>query len=76
MTLRQYEMASWAGFGSWAVVWRPPVSEQSLYSARLNLCWCVPEACKYKKRHWNGGHDEFLLNCNIDQGRTQRGFWG
>jgi len=23
------------------------------------------EACKYKKRNLNGGHDDFLLNCNI-----------
>jgi len=31
----------------------------------LNLCWCISEACKYKNRNHNGGHDNFLLNYNI-----------
>jgi len=31
---------------------------------RLNVCWCAPEVCKYNKRKYNDGHDDFLLKCN------------
>jgi len=31
---------------------------------RLNVCWCISEACKYKKRNHNNGHDDSLLNCS------------
>jgi len=31
----------------------------------LNVCWFASEECKYKKGNHNGGHDDFLLNCNI-----------
>jgi len=29
------------------------------------MCRCTSEACKYKKRNRNGGHNDFLLSCNI-----------
>jgi len=32
---------------------------------RLNVRWCTLEVCKYKKRNHNGGHDDFLLKCNV-----------
>jgi len=33
---------------------------------RLNVCWCTPEARKYRKRIHNVGHNDFLLNWNTD----------
>jgi len=32
---------------------------------RLNACWCTLKACKYIKRNHHGGHEDFLLKCNI-----------
>jgi len=32
---------------------------------RLKVCWCTLEARKYEKHNYYGGHDNFLLNCNI-----------
>jgi len=32
---------------------------------RLNVCWYTSEARKYRKCNHNGGHNDFLLNCNI-----------
>jgi len=29
---------------------------------RLNVCWCTPEARKYRKRNYNDRHNDFLLN--------------
>jgi len=31
----------------------------------LNACWCRSETRKFEKRNHNGGHNNFLLNCNI-----------
>jgi len=33
---------------------------------RLKACFCTSEMCKYKNRNHNDGHDDSLLNCNID----------
>jgi len=42
------------------------VVEQSRYLASTErMSWCTLEAWKYKKRNHNGGHDDFLFNCNI-----------
>jgi len=32
---------------------------------RLNVCWCTSEACKYKKRNHDSGHDDSLLKCTV-----------
>jgi len=51
---------------------RRPTSERKSVSwskvasrLRLNVCWCTLEVCKYKKHNHNGGHEDFLLKCNI-----------
>jgi len=42
------------------------VLEQTCCSASVErVLWCTSEACKYKKRNFNGGRDDFLLNYNI-----------
>jgi len=35
------------------------------------VCWCVQKAWKYKSGYHNGGHDNFLLNCNVGCKKTQ-----
>jgi len=44
---------------------RPTSGVKVATRLRLNVCWCTSEACKYRKRNHNDGHDDSLLNCNI-----------
>jgi len=47
------------------VLLRESVSQSKVATRLLlNVC-CASEACKYKKRNHNGGHDDLLHNCNI-----------
>jgi len=42
------------------------VLEQTWCSASIErVLVYIREACKYKKRNLNGGHDDYLLNCII-----------
>ena len=42
------------------------VLEQACCSASIErVLWCISEACKYKKRNCNGGHDAFLPGAEL-----------